>query len=150
MYGYIYKAVRKSDNKIYIGQHKGEFNPKYHGSGKLVRNDNDFEVELIEYTLNEEDSRNKERYYIERFDSRNPEIGLNIKRGGGGGSTRTLSLEERISISERMKVNNPSKKRDMSGVNNPHYGHHRKTKKKLSEETRRKMSEAAKNRKKLK
>lgn len=146
MYGYIYKATRKSDGKIYIGQHKGNFNPSYHGKGKYVRNTpaSDFTVELVIETSNIEDSREKERYYIEYYDARNPEIGLNVKHGGGGGTPRVLSDEEKQlhskrmkelhneglteQNSKRMKENNPSKNRDMSGSNNPHYGHHKKQK----------------------
>lgn len=143
MYGYIYKATRKSDGKIYIGQHKGNFDPSYHGKGKHVRNTsaNDFDVEIIDETFDIDDSRNKERYYIEHFNSRNPEIGLNVKRGGGGGTPRIMSEEEKEMHSElmkklhneglaeqnskRMKENNPSKNRDMSGSNNPHFGHYK-------------------------
>ena len=160
MYGYIYKATRKADGKIYIGQHKGEFNLIYHGKGKNVRNTpaEDFDVELIIETTDIKDSREKEKYYIEYYNSRNPEIGLNIKRGGGGGTPRKLSDEEkeqfktrmknllengmREQISERMKKNNPSKQKDMSGKNNPHYGHSNKGKIHHTEESKRKLSEA--------
>jgi len=37
MYGYIYKTTNLINNKIYIGQHKGNtYNLKYFGSGKLI------------------------------------------------------------------------------------------------------------------
>ena len=37
-YGYNYKTTNAVNGKIYIGQHKGEFNPAYLGSGVAFRN----------------------------------------------------------------------------------------------------------------
>lgn len=142
MYGYIYLATRQSDGKIYVGQHHGEFNPKYHGKGTHVRNTpaKDFDVIMLAETFNVDDARKKERYYIELYESRNPEIGLNIKRGGGGGTLRVPSIEERQKQSLMMTLNNPSKNKDMSGKNNPHYGHPTKHSKETKELISRKNS----------
>lgn len=36
-YGYIYRTTNTANSTIYIGQHVGEFNPLYLGSGNLIR-----------------------------------------------------------------------------------------------------------------
>jgi hypothetical protein len=39
-YGYIYKTTNLLNNRIYIGKHKGEYNPNYFGSGLIIGDKN--------------------------------------------------------------------------------------------------------------
>lgn len=89
MYGYIYKTTNLVNNKIYIGQHKSStFNFKYKGSGTILREafkkyeKENFHVEILEVCETQEELNEKEIYYIDLYNSRNPDIGYNISQGG--------------------------------------------------------------------
>jgi len=88
MFGYIYKTTNIINEKIYIGQHHGEFNPYYKGSGKLIiyalqkyRPEN-FKVEILCECFSDNDLNEKEKYWISVLNSRNPNVGYNILEGG--------------------------------------------------------------------
>jgi hypothetical protein len=89
MYGYIYKTTNLLNNKIYIGQHKGQlYDPSYYGSGswfsavfKKYGKDN-FSCEIIEECETPQSLNDREIYWIEYFQSRNPSIGYNLAKGG--------------------------------------------------------------------
>lgn len=89
MYGYIYKTTNLLDNKIYIGQHKGKlFDPNYYGSGSWFCSvfrkygKENFRCEIIEECKTQQSLNEREVYWIEHFQSRNPSIGYNLAKGG--------------------------------------------------------------------
>lgn len=89
MYGYIYKTTNLINNKIYIGQHKGcIFDPYYYGSGswfiKAVKKygKENFKCEILEECSTLEILNEREIYWIEFYQSRNPSTGYNLAKGG--------------------------------------------------------------------
>lgn len=129
---YIYKVTNKSNGKSYVGQHK--VNPeekfmRYLGKGFAIREairqygrDN-FTKEILE-ELEDDESRElvneRERYWIAKLNTMDPN-GYNLYPGGKNGCTKEMA--EKIIA-----------KRRANGTLNP------------SEETKQKMSEAAKGR----
>lgn len=112
----IYKITNKITKKIYIGKSKNignrwtvhkcpstqeaEYQSPLYKSMKKYGNDN-FYIEILEECL-EHELDEKEKFYIEKYKSRDKEIGYNIKKGGEGGpihygqenGNSKLSLEE--------------------------------------------------------
>lgn len=132
-YGYIYKITNNINGKIYIGLHKhnlNELDESYWGSGKIItcainkEGKENFSREILEWCYDRESLKQKEIYWIEKLDARNPNIGYNVAIGGDGGN-----LGEAVNkhLSDIRK-----------GENHWNYGKH------LSEETRKKISEAHK------
>ena len=146
MYGYICKTIDLLNNKIYIGQHKGEFNKNYHGSGIIIKNikrkrPNDLITELIECcnTLNE--LNEKEIYWINHYNSCDEKIGYNIAKGGGGRLGVKFSEETKKHLSEINKgkhISEETRKKMSESLKGKNKGKH------LSEETKRKLSESKK------
>ena len=94
MYGYVYKTTDLINNKIYIGQHKSNvFDDKYYGSGIIIGRllkkypIENFKCEILEECFSKEELNEKEVYWIEQLDSRNPDIGYNIASGGAFGDS---------------------------------------------------------------
>lgn len=88
----IYKIVNKINNKLYIGKDESN-SSRYMGSGKLIKRaiikyglDN-FTKEVIEECSDSETLQEREKFWIEKYKSQNPEIGYNISPGGDGGDT---------------------------------------------------------------
>lgn len=125
LYGYIYLTVNTVNKKVYVGKHRGgAFDPKYKGSGTYLWNAirkygwDAFSVQLIDTAESEEELNSKEAYWISEF-SKSFDT-YNICRGGEGFTGRHREeTKRRISSS-------------MTGVHK-------------SEETRKRMSEAQKN-----
>ena len=89
MYGYIYKTTNLINGKIYIGQHKHKtFDSNYFGSGVLISESinkygkNNFSVELIEWCESLDALNEKEKYYIELYNTKDSKIGYNLADGG--------------------------------------------------------------------
>lgn len=122
MYGYIYITTNLINNKIYIGQHKSKnYDKKYLGSGLLLKRalkkygSHNFKNEIIMWVKDRNEANEKEIYFIELYNSRNPEIGYNIVHGGNGGNIISSLPEDRYnSFIEKIKKNN-------SGSKNPNY-----------------------------
>lgn len=87
MYGYIYETYDTLKDKYYIGQHKAnEYDSNYLGSGKII-------VSIIKKRRNTlinrllcccdtcEELNNKEKYYINKYNSLYPN-GYNLHEGG--------------------------------------------------------------------
>lgn len=95
MYGYIYKTTNLINGKIYIGQKKSNvfLGTKYLGSGKILHSainkygEQNFSIELIEECENKTQLDLQEIFWIEKYSSRNKDIGYNLIKGGTGGAT---------------------------------------------------------------
>jgi group I intron endonuclease len=91
----IYKTTNLINGKIYIGKDKHD-NPKYLGSGKRLNSaiqkygQESFLKEIIEYCNSEKHMLEREKYWINHFDSTNRLFGYNLTKGGEGGDTFTL------------------------------------------------------------
>lgn len=105
MYGYIYKTTNIVNGKIYIGQKKSTtfLGNKYLGSGRYLQcaikhyGANNFTVEILDYSLSKEGLDELEKFYIQKFDATNHNIGYNIALGAVGGDTYSnLSDEDKI------------------------------------------------------
>lgn len=89
-YGYIYVTTNLISKKIYIGQRKGLFNTNYYGSGKyLIRaikkyGKENFEVKFLEYCYSLNFLNDREKYWIKKLNSIQPN-GYNISTGGHNG-----------------------------------------------------------------
>jgi len=117
---YIYAITNSITGKIYIGQHKGNNLKKYlqdkfshakrnRGSSPLFNSMRKHPKEvwsiepLFEGIETKEELDRLERLLIALYDTRNPEIGYNICRGGEG-FTGTMSEETKAKLKE---VGNP-------------------------------------------
>ena len=115
MYGYIYETTNLINGKKYIGQHRGNFDSDYYGSGKLILKaiekygKENFKVKLIEECNNLDELNKKEIYWISKLNADLRSDYYNIASGG-------------------------SNIRSFRGINNPMYGKHH------SEESKAKMS----------
>lgn len=123
MHGYIYITTNTLNNKIYIGQHKSEsYDKKYFGSGLLLNRaikkygiDN-FKNEIIMWVKDQEEANEKEKFFIDLYNSRNPEIGYNIVCGGNGGNIISyLPTDKYLEYIKKIKINN-------KGSGNPNFG----------------------------
>ena len=146
MYGYIYKITNNINGKTYIGQHKSvSFEDKYMGSGvHLKRAQNKYGIEnftktIVTFGMSQMELDVLEKFYIEKERKENLKGCYNIAEGGHNGATtkgRKLSDEHRNKISNKLKGRtSPMKGKTHIGWNK---GMHH------SEETKRKISEAAK------
>lgn len=100
----IYKTTCLVNQKIYVGQHNTSADDGYLGSGFILElaikkyGKDNFIRETIEFcSTNNVDE--KEVYWIDRLDARNPNVGYNIARGGEGGDT--LSQHPRLNDIKR-------------------------------------------------
>lgn len=91
MFGYIYKTRNMINGKLYIGQKKGEYNPKYFGSGKYFRSalnkygKDNFKLEVIIYAEDKQKLHDLERQYIKEYRDKFGRDNLyNITDGGEG------------------------------------------------------------------
>lgn len=158
--GYVYKSINLKNNKLYIGKHVGRYNPRYFGSGKIIRSaikkygKSKFKLEVLVYSLNEEKLNELEKFYIKKYRKIFGKRKLyNISDGGEGGNNLVgpMPLKVRRKISktltgrkypERAGSKNPACRPEVREKNRlSHIG------KKSSLTTRLKMSKAGKGRK---
>lgn len=92
MYGYVYKTTNLINNKIYIGQKKGSFNPNYFGSGTLIRRallkygTDNFKLEVLACVEDKQKLDAGEIKYIQMYRQLFPrEEMYNISSGGAWG-----------------------------------------------------------------
>ena len=101
----IYKVTNKINNKIYIGM-DSKNDPNYLGSGLIIKKavlkygKDNFIKEIIETCDTKEILSEREIFWINYFNSTNPNIGYNLSEGGKGGN-----LGEKVNklISEALK-----------------------------------------------
>lgn len=168
-YGFIYITTNQVNGKKYIGKKK--YNKKadnYLGSGRHLKNaikkygKESFARKIISVGYNANDLSELEIYYIDKYDAVNSQDYYNIASGGEGGNTFAGKTEEEMKAfsKKRSKISkemweNRTKEEMMkictkiseatSGRNNRLYGkfgieHHRYGTK-MSEESKKKMSE---------
>ena len=100
----IYKTTNLINNKFYIGQDFND-NPKYYGSGKLIKfaikkyGKENFKKEILEYCTDEKHMDEREIFWIKELNATNKKIAYNICEGG-------------------------KTHRTMKGENNPFFGKH--------------------------
>jgi group I intron endonuclease len=160
--GIIYKTTCLLNNKIYIGQSSYNVN-SYFGSGNLILKavkkygKENFKKEILEEgDFTQEELDNLEIKYIQEYNSRDLNIGYNIKKGG-----YKLTLEDRGKISEankgkaiseeaKKKISEANKGRIVSEetklkLTQKLIGNKRMLGKKHSKETKEKIRQASKN-----
>lgn len=102
MYGYIYKIINKINGKVYVGKtedtpelrfnehlrtvKRGVKQSKLYSAIKCYGPEN-FMVEELDTANSRDELNQKEKYWIEKLDSRNPNVGYNVSSGGDGGAT---------------------------------------------------------------
>ncbi len=182
MYGYIYKTTNLINGKIYIGQKKSDkflFN-QYLGSGTKLKSaikhygKENFKVELLEECYSKQSLNNREKFYIEKYNSQNSYIGYNIVDGGESGgwnknyhwfnngieeaqcivcpdnwvSGRLLMTEqqkEKISKSQKGKIVSEKTRDKLRHISHPKGENHYNFGKHLSIETRIKIGKSKEN-----
>ena len=112
MYGYIYETYDTLTNKYYIGKHKSEsYDENYFGSGKIItriinKRKETLKNQLICWCDTLEELNEKEKYYIQQYNSLKPN-GYNISLGGDGGPTHfqkhTPEAKEKMSKKKKGK-----------------------------------------------
>lgn len=140
MYGYVYLTTDLNTNLIYIGQKKSKkfLGKKYLGSGKIIRNIlkselnvDRFSIKLIDTAESKEELDVKEKYWIEYYDSKNPQIGYNLSDGGRtpSGFKQTDYQKEivskymrnrTISDNTRLNMSKAARSRTMNRITNNH------------------------------
>ena len=95
MYGYIYKTTDKVTGKIYVGQKKSNkfLKEQYLGSGKILKSKvkhhgkENFLVEVLDTAETFDELNEKEIYWIDKLNARDPSVGYNIATGGTFGDS---------------------------------------------------------------
>ena len=143
MFHFVYKTTNLVNGRYYIGKTTTKYlNKKYFGSGKILLEaikkygEENFKREILAYSDTPEANAEKERELIGDLWSTDP-LCYNLKAGGLGGRPKGLALSEET----RSKISGALKGKTKSA------SHVANIKKRVfSEETKRRMSEAAKNR----
>ena len=111
----IYKTINLISGKIYIGQDSNN-NPDYIGSGNLIKlaikkyGKENFKKTIIEECFSKEQLNEREKFWIEKLNSRDKTIGYNISSGGDGGDTISQHPNKK-EIIKRISSKNIGKKR---------------------------------------
>lgn len=146
-YGIIYKIENKVNGKIYIGQTtKKSFDERYRGDVERNTHNKHLQNSIKKYGIenfkideclcecdSEEELNEAEKFYIDYFNTMDPNHGYNKREGGNGGK---LSDETKEKLSESIKkaLADPETKKKMSearkgkycGEKNPMWGKHAK------------------------
>lgn len=118
-YGYVYLTKKTDDTLFYVGQHSGEFDPRYLGSGVRLINAKrkygyqNFEVTLLEFFDSKEELDQGEIDYVSILRFMGVPI-CNILVGGTGpssGPNHPFWGKKRPGVSEKLKIAKTGKKR---------------------------------------
>lgn len=88
---YIYKTTNLINNKQYIGQHFGELDDSYIGSGSLIQKainkygKENFKKEILKICQNREEADRAEKDFIIQFNAVEDNNFYNLQEGGTGG-----------------------------------------------------------------
>lgn len=142
-YGVIYKAINKSNNKVYIGQTIQNLKKRIQGhvstanwGGGEKRNSyfmralrkygrDGFIWSVIDFADTKEELDTKEVFWIKQYNSNNPDRGYNMTSGGEGTvgfkhSEATKELLRKQKLGKRKSVKDIERLRvRMQGTNNP-------------------------------
>lgn len=111
----IYLLTNQINGKIYVGQtwltfdnRMGKHGEKYNNSIYLYNalqhyGVSNFHYTTLETTTDQAIADKLEDFYIEKYDSMNPEIGYNLKRGGRGG-LHSEETKAKISATQQAQV----------------------------------------------
>lgn len=106
---YIYKTTNILNGKIYIGQTTKSLDVNYLGSGKAIikaikkYGKSNFKREVLEECNSKEHMNNREKYWIQHFDSINRNVGYNVSVGGEGGNLGD-KVNQKISETRKNKI----------------------------------------------
>jgi group I intron endonuclease len=154
----IYKTTNLLNGKIYVGQDK--YNRRsYYGSGKILKQSikkygkYNFQKEILEY-CSLEVLNDREIFWIKELDATNPEIGYNLTTGGNFNVTfkghkhseSTIQKMKEKSVGKNKGISRPKELRELWSSQRKGKAPWNKGKKGISEETRKKLSLAGKNR----
>lgn len=169
---YVYLTTNLINNKKYIGQHNGEIDDSYIGSGtiflKAVKKygKENFKKEILEICNSQEELDKAEQKWIKNLNAVFDNNFYNIAEGGSGGNpclglTAEQEKARRKKISESLKgEKNPFYGKGFCKEEHPMWGKHHseeskekmrqaKLGKKLSEEHKKKISQNNKEKKKI-
>lgn len=142
---YIYLTTNKINGKKYIGQHYGELDDYYLGSGSLLKKAiakygrENFEKTILEICHNYDELNKAERKWIKQYNAVYDNQFYNIAEGGYNsnpcaGMSPEAEQERRRKLSEAAKgKKNYFYGKHFTGSKHPQYGRHH------SEETKEKM-----------
>jgi group I intron endonuclease len=122
---FIYKTTNNINGKIYIGKLVRE-SKTYLGSGKILKQalkkygKNNFTREIIEYCDCKIKLSEREKFWIEYYNSTDNTIGYNITKGGDGGSTNSYFLNKKLTMEHKLKIS--QNHHDVQGEKNPMFG----------------------------
>lgn len=156
MYGYIYKTTNLINDKFYVGQKKSDefLCEDYLGSGVRLKSaikhygKENFKVELIDTADTKEELDEKEIYWIDKLDARNLDIAYNLSKGGDG-NTSGIAWNKGLTkdICPKLSKSEETKNKHSNSLKKAYLEGRRHTV--LSEESRKIMSDKAKNREHL-
>lgn len=155
----VYLHTNLINNKVYVGQTNNiirrwrnngieyTYTQSHSLFGKAIQKYGweNFSHEILAEELTQEEANALEIYYIEQFNSCNPEWGYNLRAGGNGGGALSQETKQKLREIAQNKglwkgENNPRHLDPLYGERNGMYGKHH------SEETKQKISEALKGR----
>jgi hypothetical protein len=109
--GIVYKTTNLINGKIYVGQ-DSKNRPNYKGSGLLINHAfkkygrQQFVKEILEQCSSKEHMIEREKFWIDKLNSRNRSIGYNISSGGEFGDTLSMhpkkkEIFDKISVTKQ-------------------------------------------------
>ena len=121
---YIYLTINTINDMKYIGKHYGELDDSYLGSGKILKRainkygKENFTKSILYISNNNEENKEKEKYFITLYNAVSNPLFYNIHEGGEDGNTTAgYTEEEKEALKRKLSELN-------RGKNNGMYGKH--------------------------